>query len=30
VKTGQSIAYPKRSLPTYPVRVQDGMLTVEL
>jgi nitrite reductase/ring-hydroxylating ferredoxin subunit len=30
VKTGQSIAYPRRSLPTYPVRVEDGMLTVEL
>jgi nitrite reductase (NADH) small subunit len=30
VKTGQSIAYPGRSLPTYPVTVRDGMLTVEL
>jgi nitrite reductase (NADH) small subunit len=29
VKTGRSIAYPGRSLPTYPVSVCDGMLTVE-
>jgi nitrite reductase/ring-hydroxylating ferredoxin subunit len=30
VKTGRSIAYPKRSLPTYPVRVADGQLQVTL
>ncbi len=30
VKTGQSIAYPNRSLPTYPVRVENGMLRLTL
>jgi nitrite reductase (NADH) small subunit len=30
VKTGQSIAYPDRKLPTYPVRVEDGMLRLTL
>jgi len=30
VRTGQSLAYPERRLPTYPVRVADGMLTVTL
>jgi nitrite reductase (NADH) small subunit len=30
VKTGQSLAYPNRRLPTYPVRVEDGMLRLTL
>ncbi len=30
VKTGQSIAYPDRRLPTYPVRVEDGLLRLTL
>jgi nitrite reductase/ring-hydroxylating ferredoxin subunit len=30
VKTGRSIAYPDRKLPTYPVRVADGQLQVTL
>jgi nitrite reductase/ring-hydroxylating ferredoxin subunit len=30
IKTGQSIAYPKRRLPTYPVRVENGMLRLTL
>jgi nitrite reductase/ring-hydroxylating ferredoxin subunit len=30
VKTGQSLAYPNRKLPTYPVRVDDGMLRLTL
>ena len=30
IKTGQCIAYPRRSLPTYPVSVRDGTLVVEL
>ena len=30
VKTGRCIAYPDRRLPTYPVRVLEGQLHVEL
>ena len=30
VKTGRCIAYPKRTLPTYPVRVAGGQLQVTL
>lgn len=30
VKTGQSLAYPERRLPTYPVRVEDGLLRLTL
>ena len=30
VKTGQSLAYADRRLPTYPVRVKDGMLRLTL
>jgi nitrite reductase/ring-hydroxylating ferredoxin subunit len=28
VKTGQSLAYPERRLPTYEVRVEDGSLRI--
>lgn len=30
VKTGRCIAHPRRRVPTYPVRVEDGTLTVTL
>jgi nitrite reductase/ring-hydroxylating ferredoxin subunit len=30
VKTGQSLAYPDRRLPTYPVRVEGGTLRLTL
>jgi nitrite reductase (NADH) small subunit len=28
IKTGRCLAYPNRRVPTYPVRVRDGILTV--
>jgi nitrite reductase (NADH) small subunit len=30
IKTGACLAYPRRRVPTYPVRVDDGVLKVTL